>query len=120
MNKMKKISIAWGILIVIVFGLLTYFALTWKNSTNEYKKLENTLVDSVKAYYESKYKYPTGMEVITVTLNELKENNILSELRYEDDLCDGYVDVAYDNVITYKAYIKCSNYVTKGYNDNQS
>ena len=115
LKKMKKISVIWGMVMILIFGLLTFVALNWKKSDREYKKLEELLVSKVTSYYESKYSYPTGMEVVTISLSELKENNILDELKYNDDVCDGYVKVSFDGVINYKGYIKCNNYVTKGY-----
>lgn len=117
MDKMQRISIVWGFLIILIFGILTCFALTWKSKNNGYKNLEKSLLNSVKGYYESKYQYPTGMEVVTVTFEELKNNNVLTELKYGNDYCDGYVNVSYDGVINYKAYIKCNNYTSKGYNE---
>ena len=117
MNKMRRISIMWGFSIIIMFALLTFFSLTWKNKNQGYKDIESLLVDSVKGYYESKYQYPTGMEVITITLEELKNNNILTELKNGEDYCDGYVNVSYDLVINYKAFIKCNNYITDGYSE---
>ena len=44
LKKMKKISVIWGIVMILIFGLLTFVALNWKKSDREYKKLEELLV----------------------------------------------------------------------------
>ena len=114
-KKMHRISVIWGVVMLLIFTLLTFIALNWKKNNNGYKDLENLLVDKVISYYESKYSYPTGMEVVTISLAELKENNVINELNYNGDVCDGYVNVSFDGVINYRGYIKCNNYMTKGY-----
>lgn len=114
-KKMHRISVIWGVVMLLIFTLLTIIALNWKKNNNGYKDLENLLVDKVISYYESKYSYPTGMEVVTISLAELKENNVINELNYNGDVCDGYVNVSFDGVINYRGYIKCNNYMTKGY-----
>ena len=117
-KKMHRISVIWGVVMLLIFTLLTIIALNWKKNNNGYKDLENLLVDKVISYYESKYSYPTGMEVVTISLAELKENNVINELNYNGDVCDGYVNVSFDGVINYRGYIKCNNYMTKGYRIN--
>lgn len=117
-KKMHRISVIWGIVMLLIFTLLTIIALNWKKNNNGYKDLENLLVDKVISYYESKYSYPTGMEVVTISLAELKENNVINELNYNGDVCDGYVNVSFDGVINYRGYIKCNNYMTKGYSSS--
>lgn len=117
-KKMHRISVIWGVVMLLIFTLLTIIALNWKKNNNGYKDLENLLVDKVISYYESKYSYPTGMEVVTISLAELKENNVINELNYNGDVCDGYVNVSFDGVINYRGYIKCNNYMTKGYSSS--
>lgn len=117
-KKMHRISVIWGVVMLLIFTLLTFIALNWKKNNNGYKDLENLLVDKVISYYESKYSYPTGMEVVTISLAELKENNVINELNYNGDVCDGYVNVSFDGVINYRGYIKCNNYMTKGYSSS--
>ena len=59
--------------------------------------------------------YPTKGNRSKVSLEDLKNSNMLEELKVDDDNCDGYVIVENTGVIEYKAYIKCNNYTTKDY-----
>src|SRR5574344_2017336 len=116
MQDLKKISIIWGIVLLVAFGLLTYFGLKWKAKYDGYFDLEKKLVSVTKNYYESEHTYPTANNSVKITYEELKSNNLIDELTYNDDKCDGYVLVKNNGVIEYNAYIKCNNYTTKGYN----
>ncbi len=115
MKQLKIISIVWGLLILAIFLVLTFFALKWKNETMPYFKLEDSLVSATKKYYESKYSYPNKDESKYVTYKELKENNVLESLNNGDDTCDGYVRVTLKGAVEYKAYIKCNKYKSKDY-----
>ena len=115
MKELKKISIIWGLLLLLIFGLLTFFALKWKTKTTPYFKLEEELVSKTKSYYEINHAYPTNGNHVNITYQELKDNNMIGELKTENDECDGYVKVENKGVIDYKAFIKCNNYTTKDY-----
>ena len=116
MKEMKKMSILWGIIMVLIFSLLTFFGLKWKNKYKGYFDLEDKLVKNTQKYYESNHEYPKKGSEEKIFLKELRDNEVIDELIYNDDKCDGYVIVKNNNVIEYKAYIKCNNYTTKGYN----
>ncbi len=115
MKQLKTISIIWGISIFVLFAVLTFFAMRWKNNIQPYLKLEENLVTSTKKYYEQKYSYPAKGSSTYISYKELKENNMIDELKKGDDNCDGFVKVTMNNVVEYKAYIKCNNYTTKEY-----
>lgn len=116
MKEMRKLTIVWGLVILIIFAGLTTFALLWKDKNRKYKDLEKELAGKVQGYYETKYEYPKGMEVITITKQDLINDQVIENLKIDNDECDGYVDVSNNTVIEYTAYIKCPNYTTKGYN----
>lgn len=115
MKELKRISIIWGLLLFLIFSVLTFFGLQWKKKTEPYLKLENTLVEKTKSYYETNHSYPNRGEKVKITYNELKENNVYNELKMNDFECDGYVIVTNEGVINYKAYIKCQDYTSKDY-----
>ena len=117
MKTLNKIAVLWGIILVGIFAVLTYFGLQWKTKTGGYFDLENKLVNATKSYYEQGHAYPTGNNVVTITFNELKTANIITDLSYNNDTCDGYVTVKNNGVIAYTGYIKCSNYTTKNYQE---
>lgn len=115
MKELRRISIIWGLLLLIIFGALTFFALKWKAKTDPYFDLEKTLISKTKSYYESEHSYPAKGQSVKVTFDELKNANLIEELKVNDDNCEGYVKVENNGVIEYKAYIKCNNYTTKDY-----
>ena len=117
MKEMRIISIVWGLLLVAVFSVLTFFALKWKNETEPYLNLEESLVSATKKYYESAYSYPNKGEQVTIKYSELKSENAIESLSYNGDECDGYVVVKNNGVIEYNGYIKCNNYTTKNYSE---
>jgi uncharacterized protein YpmB len=115
-DKMKRISIVWGIMVVLIVGMLTVFGFFYKSKTTIYDELEEKLVDASKKYVDANFLYPQDKDELKVTKEELVDNQYLDELKKDDNDCSGYVIVKLSNgVYTYKAYIKCPNYKTKGY-----
>jgi len=118
MKQLKIISIVWGLLLLAIFSVLTYFALQWKAKIYPYLLKEDEIVEKTKSYYESNHSYPNKGEEVIITFDELKEHNVLEELKVNDDSCTGYVIVKNTGVIDYKGYIKCENYTSKDYEQN--
>ena len=114
-KQFKIISIIWGTILFLIFVLLTIISFMWKNDVKEYKGLENLLVEKTKEYFAKSDNYPKGIEVVTITLDDLKEKEVLTELKFKNDNCTGYVDVSIDGELIYKPYLKCKNYKTNGY-----
>lgn len=115
MKELRRISIIWGLLLFLIFSALTFFGLKWKKKTEPYLKLEETLVEKTKSYYETNHSYPNKDEEVKITYNELKEHDVYNELKNNEDECDGYVLVTNNGVINYKGFIKCNNYTSKNY-----
>lgn len=118
-KQFKIISFIWGTILILVFCLLTIVALLWKNTTKEYQKIENLLVEKTNDYFQENNSYPQGIEVLTITLDDLKKSGILDEIKYKNDVCDGYIEVSNADGIVYKPYIKCHNYKTKGFDSSK-
>lgn len=119
MKELKRISIIWGLLLFVIFAALTFFALKWKAKNDPYFELEKTLVSKTKSYYEMEHSYPTKGNKVIVTFDDLKNSDMIEELKVNEDTCDGYVVVENTGVIEYKAFIKCNNYTTKDYDKNK-
>ena len=117
MKKLIRIAILWGLILIAIFSMLTILGLKWKAKTSGYFDIENRLVSVTKTYFEQGHAYPTGSGVVTITSDELKNNNLIEDLTVNDDTCTGYVTVKNNGVIAYTAYIKCNNYTTKGYQE---
>ena len=109
----KTFFIIWGLIIVGIVGLLTYLGLRVKNNLENYEKLENKLISLSEEYVkENEFKLNIG------DTKTILSENLTNDLKYKDDICKGYVEVSLDNGYNYKAYIKCNNYETDGFNEN--
>ncbi len=116
MDKMRKYSIIWGIMLFLIVALLTTYGFIYKKKTSVYKDLEAKLVDAEKKYVDAQFLYPDKNETLKTTSEELISNGYLDELKIKDQECLGYVVVNFeDSVYQYKGYISCAKYKTKGY-----
>lgn len=115
MNKLRVSWIIWGMIMVAIVVLLFVFGITLSRKNKPYKDKENELVEITKMYVESSTWYPTQGNHIKITIDELIEKEIITEVKVEDDSCDGYVEVSNNGIIEYKTYLKCQNYETHGY-----
>ncbi len=116
MNNMKKVSIVWGIVVIIVFGLLTAFGFFYKNKSKVYKDLEEKLVQAEEKYVDAKFLYPDGNETLKTSADLLISEGYLENLKVNDEECKGYATVHKNGVAyEYKGFVSCQNYKTKGY-----
>lgn len=117
MKKTKVLFVIWGIIVIVVIGLLTTLGFMLRNKNSDYEVIENKLLDGAKKYVDYKFLYPEGKEVLKVNSSDIINTEFLDELKVQDDTCTGYVNVYKDGVYKYKVYIKCKNYTTKGYTE---
>ena len=115
MDKMKKLSIIWGVIVIVLIIFLTSVGFIYKNKSQKYKDLEKELVEIVKTYTSSNFNFPVNEENNIITVDELRENGLIDKFEVEKQKCDGYVQVSFDNVTKYKAYINCDKYKTHGF-----
>lgn len=115
MNKLRVSWIIWGMIMIAIVILLFFIGLTLSRKNEPYKAKENDLVEVTKVYVESSTWYPDKGQSLKVTIKELIEKEIISEVVVEDDKCDGYINVINNGIIEYKAFLKCKNYQTHGY-----
>ena len=115
MEKMKKLSVIWGVIVISLFALLTTFGMMYKNKTKGYKELENKLAEAEKKYADAHFAYPeTG--IVKTDAHTLIKEGYLDHLKLNDSECTGYATVGHDSVaFEFKGYVKCENYTTKGY-----
>lgn len=113
---MKKISFVWGAILVIIVIGLTVIGFVYKNKSNDYKNMEKNLVEITKKYVELKFLYPDPNQKLKISFSELKQNDLIEELKKDDQECDGYVIIKNNGTAyEYKGYVSCPNYSTKGY-----
>lgn len=81
--------------------------------------IENNVEKASLRYFNDYYKQNINWENITITIENLKYRNYLTEndLKTENTKCGGYALIMKNEQekITAKAYIDCKNYVTTGY-----
>lgn len=112
LQRMHKISIIWGIIMMLLVLVLTLIATSYKKETKEYKAFEIKLEETTKNYMEQNGLYPE--EEMHLTVTELLNLNVIDTNVVKDKSCQGYVDIKNDNqFFDYDAYIKCGNYETK-------
>ena len=80
MDKMRKLSIIWGIILVIIFSLLIFLGFVWKEKVEVYKKVEDELQSLVMKYKDAA---TLGNEEVKVELKELIEIGIVEKLSKE-------------------------------------
>lgn len=118
MEKMQRYSILWGIILLLIVGLLTIFGFVYKSKATVYKELEEKIVESAKKYVDAKFLYPEKGDSIKITSEELLETEFLDALEKEEEECKGYVEVYKDGTVyKYKGYVSCPNYQTKSYKE---
>ncbi len=119
MKKTNTLFMIWGVIVVIILILLTILGFMIKGINIDYRELENKLQLSAEKYTSDKFLYPEEGEIIRVSKDDLVKSGYLDNLEKDKDICDGYVEVLRDDVVKYKAYIKCKKYTTDGYQKNK-
>ncbi len=113
MKKTKVLFAIWGILVVIIVGLLTALGFILDDRYETYKVLEDKLEASAKDYVQDNNAFLDEEEIV-VDAQELIMLEYLDELVVNNDSCEGYVVINRSNS-TYDAYITCGKYTTSGY-----
>ena len=119
MDRMKKMSFIWGFIIVLLFSGLATIGFTYKYKSRKYKDLEKELIEITKKYTATDFKYPSNGKTTIVTYEELKEKKLIDKLEVKNNKCDGYVEVSFDGVAKYKAYIDCGSYKTRNFDKSK-
>lgn len=113
--KSNKLFIVWGVIVMVLIGLLTYLGFFINKVDRDYKEVEDALKMAAEGYVDVKSLYPKEDQVFKVTLDVLRSEGVLEKLEHEGDTCDGYVEVKLLEVYKFTPYIKCGKYTTKGY-----
>lgn len=119
MDKMKKTTIICISLVILLFIALLSIGIIYKNKSKKYKNLENLLVEKAKTYTATDFNFPLNREEIIITFKEMKNAGIIKNLEIENQKCDGYVIMTFNNVTEYKGYVKCDKYKTHNFDSNK-
>ena len=118
---MKKITIIWMIIMLLLVFLLIVLGINISKKKAPYVALENDIIDAMKVYYgqdSNLVKLPKKNKTARVTIGELESYGLNINNIINGDNCDGYgIVTGKDVAFSYKAYIKCNDYKTKGYSD---
>jgi len=119
---MKKITIIWIILIVLLTITLTFIGLQVSNRTKPYKTLEGDIVEAMKIYYgqdSNLKKLPKENRETKISIKELKDFGLKINTTINDDECTGFGIVRGKSLsYSYTAFIKCDKYTTDKYEEN--
>ncbi len=105
LKKMRRISIIWGIIMFLLIAGVTILGIVYKEESKKYKEYETKLVEKSEDYMRIN-------NLSKITIEELKEQNLIEQTSVAEKECTGYVLKAEEK---YQAYVKCGNYKTKGY-----
>lgn len=112
---MKKMVIAWVLLVGGLVGVLTYIGFSYEKSVSDYKSLEADMVEAADTYIKINNLNTLGEENLIIKDTELQASNLIN-MKVDDDECNGYVEIKKNiNKTEYKAYISCRDYETEGY-----
>ena len=115
---MKSIYLVWGFVIILLLVTVSFMGTKIINKNKEYQQIEDNMEEVVGKYLgQNLNEYPTnGSKKFNISY--IINNGYEINLNVNEDKCNGYVIVTKENVgFNYKAYIKCNNYATKGYDD---
>ena len=115
MKKTKVLFVIWGVLVLIIIGLLTTMGFILKNRYEKYEEFEVKLVSSAKEYAHNELLLEE--KKVRVTTEELIEKGYLDSLEVGEDVCQGYVIITNDGTYEYDPYIKCNDYKTRGFEE---
>lgn len=90
-----------------------------KDDKTDYSKLEDELVIGTKKYIEEYYNNNLGLDTLNIKVKSLVDKGFIDEPKDKDGSCSGYVSVYLNSSdeITFKPYLKCKKYETKGYTE---
>lgn len=113
---MKKITIAMTVSAIFLVCILTTYGFLFSEKISGYTTLEADLEEAAQMYLDTeKIKLSSG-QTMRLKASTLLELDLIENLNVEKDQCNGYV-IANKKIsnYTYKGYIKCNKYTTKGY-----
>jgi uncharacterized protein YpmB len=57
-KEMKRLTVIWGIILVLIVALLTTLGIIFNKKNKVYTDMENNLVNATKKYVEKSFAYP--------------------------------------------------------------
>ena len=117
MKKSNALFVVWGIIVIVLVGLLTTMGFMLKGKNEKYELVEKRLKEAASSYADHNFLYPEDGEKLKILTKDLVSSGLLKqdELKVDKDVCTGYIILHKDVFCEYDVFIKCNNYTTKGY-----
>ena len=109
----KRIILVWTLIMVALIGTLTFVCMNIKK-----KEMGNLNAEAILEMAKKYYNYYVGELPVRESSKKITNTELIAakhDPKLEDG-CDGYVIVTNAQMgFTYKAYVKCPEYTTEGY-----
>ena len=117
MKKSNALFVVWGVIVIVLIGLLTTMGFMLKDKNEKYEVVEKRLKEAASSYADHNFLYPEDGEKLKILTKDLVSSGFLKqdELKVDKDVCTGYIILHKDVFCEYDVFIKCNNYTTKGY-----
>lgn len=118
-NKLRCIIYIWSVAVILI--LILIFGTASNNKLiDRYQNIENIINEAALQYVEVNEIYPSRDNKLKLDVEVLKDLNYVTSKEIDDDTCEGYSLVYYDDEsdsYTSKTYINCKKYTTTDYFD---
>ncbi len=118
-NKLRYIIYIWSVAVILI--LILIFGTASNNKLiDRYQNVENIINEAALKYVEVNEIYPSRDNKLKLDVEVLKDLNYVTSKEIDDDTCEGYSLVYYDDEsdsYTSKTYINCKKYTTTDYFD---
>ena len=107
--KNKVLLIAWFILLIGIFALLSVIGFKHKKNVDKYHDYEDKLIVASREYTNSHKSYPEKGTSIEIQITDLIKEGYIKKKEIVEG-CSGSITVKYDKFIDYTPNIKCKYY----------
>ena len=119
MERMKKMTIIWGMMVISIVLVLTFIGFTYNKKLKDYQAFEDKLTKACEKYVSENDLIKEDTKELKINMKDLKKNKYIDKLEVNQNKCNGYVLVVIDKDTSYQAFIDCGKYQTEGYKDGR-
>ena len=116
MERMKIMTIIWGMMVVSIVMVLTFIGFTYNKKLKDYQAFEDKLTKACEKYVDENKLINEENKKLKINIKDLKKEGYIDKLEVNNNKCKGYVNVTETTKdISYEAFIDCGKYKTEGY-----
>ena len=120
MQRMKVMTIVWGIMIFAITGTLTFIGITYNKKLSDYQSYEKDIAKYSAIYVADKDLFQDDEKEIKINIKDLYKAKYLDRLSVNGNKCKGYVIVTKEETeYNYEVFIDCGKYQTEGFKDGK-